>query len=242
MVFAVISDIHGNLEALKAVFGDIEHQEVSEVFCLGDSVGYGPEPEEVVTMLRRRNIPELMGNHELALLSASYYKKMNPSAQKSIDITRTLLSRETLEYMEDLPAFSVWHGARCVHGSPPDSITRYLFDPSTNDLEKLFRQFPEPLCFYGHTHNLGIYELASSGETQKRIPGEEEVSLNKDSRYLINIGSVGQPRDGSNRAKYVIWDREKSRLEVRFVSYDIKKTADRIMDLGFPEFNALRLW
>jgi predicted phosphodiesterase len=241
MRLAILSDIHGNLEAFKEVLADMAEANIDEAVCLGDNIGYGPEPDEVVKLLREQAIPSVMGNHELSLVDPEYLSWMNPSAQKSLILTAQLLSADTIEYLKTLPPAIPFHGSLCVHGCPPDSVTTYLFELSRKVLKELFLAMPEKVCFVGHTHDLEIFTF--DGQKVKGAPLREGVvKLDQENQYLINIGSVGQPRDGNNNAKYVIWDNESGTLEVRFVPYDIATTAEKILKLGFPEFNADRLW
>jgi predicted phosphodiesterase len=241
MKIAVISDIHGNLEAFKKVLTDIGNVQIEEIVCLGDNVGYGPEPEEVVRLIRQRHIPCVLGNHEQVLTQPRFLKRMNPSTRKSADITKDLLSSDTVGYCHSLQPTMTYHGARCVHGCPPDSATTYLFAVSETRLKRLFRAMDERICFAGHTHDLEIISFDGKEVTRNTLD-HGLVDLDRNSRYIINAGSVGQPRDGNNNAKYLIWDTVAATIDVRFVPYDIAKTADKILELGFPEFNAKRLW
>ncbi len=219
----------------------MDRAQVEDVMCLGDNIGYGPEPEEVVKLVRRRDIPCVMGNHELAVIEPEYLNRMNPSPRQSALLTRSLLSAETVAYISTLKPFAVFHGARCVHGCPPDSVTTYLFQVSTARLARLFRAMKERVCFAGHTHDLEIISFDGVRVTQAPLP-EGRVCLESGRQYIINVGSVGQPRDGNNNAKYVIWDTHEETVDVRFVPYDISKTVKKILELGFPAFNADRLW
>jgi len=241
MKVGVMSDIHGNLEAFKEVLADMDRANVQDIVCLGDNVGYGPEPEEVVRLIRRRDIPCVMGNHELALTQPRFLERMNPSARKSVVLTRDLLSPGSLEYFQSLQPSLTFHGALCVHGCPPDSVTTYLFAVSKTRLQSLFRAMKERICFAGHTHHLELISFDGQNVTQKPL-NRGLVDLHEETRYIVNAGSVGQPRDGNNNAKYLIWDTDSGTIDVRFVPYDIAKTADKILKLGFPEFNATRLW
>jgi predicted phosphodiesterase len=241
MRVAVISDIHGNLEAFNAVLADLDDTQVDDVVCLGDNVGYGPEPEDVVQLIRQRNIPCVVGNHELAIMQHRFLERMNSSAQKSAVITRDLLSPNAMTYVHSLQPAMTFHGALCVHGCPPDSATTYLFSVSNTRFQRLFRAMDERICFAGHTHDLKI--ISFDGETVFRKPlGQGIVDLDKNTQYIINAGSVGQPRDGNNNAKYLVWDTASATIEVRFVPYDIGLTANKILKLGLPEYNATRLW
>jgi len=238
---ALLSDIHSNLQAFEAVLEDIACKDITAVFSLGDNIGYGPQPQEVTDLIRQREVPSTMGNHEFALFSTNYYTSLNPTARKSIDITRRLMSREALDYAASLPPFRTEYGCRLVHGCPPHSLTRYLYAPSDQRLLRLFSLFPEPICFFGHTHNLALYAVREDGTIEKRRLKQEKITLLPGQRCIINIGSVGQPRDGNNNAKYAILDTRENSVEIRYVPYDIKETRQRLLLLGFPEFNARRL-
>lgn len=241
MRIAVISDIHGNLEALRAVLSDMEDSHVDEVLCLGDSVGYGADPEAVVTEIRARAIPSILGNHELGLLDPSMLDWFNPPTQRSLLITRELISRETFEYMSSLRPYITVRGALLVHGAPPDSVTTYLFELSDDQLGSILRSRGHEICFVGHTHQLEL--IGWDGSRLVRSPLREgRHPLSRGWRYIVNTGSVGQPRDGDNRAKYVIWNPQEGYLEARYVPYDIATAASKILDRGFPSFNATRLW
>ena len=241
MRVAIISDIHSNLEAFRQVLTDIDQSAVDRVVCLGDNVGYGPEPEGVVNLIRDQDIPCVLGNHELAIVEPKYQDLMNPNARESLLLTQKLISPHTLDYMKGLKASLVFQGSLCVHGCPPDSVITYLFQVSRAKLKEIFLSMKEKICFVGHTHNLGIIQF--DGKEITRSPLSKGVHpLEAKQRYIINVGSVGQPRDGDNKAKYVIWDTASHQVDVRYVAYDIAKTASRILELGFPEFNAQRLW
>ena len=238
---AIISDIHGNLEAFREVLSDIEAQHAISTVCLGDNVGYGPEPEAVVQLVRKRRIPCVMGNHELVLTDPKYLSRMNPTARKSAAMTGDLISADTLAYIRRLKPTLHFHGALCVHGCPPDSMTTYLMMLSEPDLADVFRAVDESIAFVGHTHELEWVSFDGLRVTRHPL-GRAKVELKPDLQYIINAGSVGQPRDGDNRAKYLIWDLTERTLQARFVKYDIGKTANRILELGLPEYNATRLW
>ncbi len=241
MKVAVISDIHGNLEAFEEVLRDLEDTRPDRVVCLGDAVGYGPDPEAVVRLLQSHHIPCVLGNHEWALLHPAHLDWFNPSARRSLELTRELLSVEALRTVTSWPTTRREQDALCVHGCPPDSVTRYLFEVSFEEIPVLFSLYEDPVCFVGHTHQLRWVRWdgtrASSGRFQT-----DELKLDSSVRYIINVGSVGQPRDGDNRAKYVLWDTAAETVSVRRVSYEISKTVQKILALGFPRINADRLW
>ncbi|MGD8563871.1 MAG: metallophosphoesterase family protein [Desulfarculaceae bacterium] len=240
MRLAVISDIHGNLEACQEVLTDIGRAGADSVVCLGDNVGYGPNPEEVMEIIRARRIPCVLGNHELALVQPRMLDWFNATVRQVLAATKELLSPASLEFMASLPFFLVIDGLRLVHGCPPESATEYLFEVSRASLARRLQEIPELVCFVGHTHLLEGY-LLEKGELRPQDLDQGIYPLKPGERYLFNVGSVGQPRDGDPRAKYVIYDSQAHTLEVRFVPYDIASTAAKIRALGFPEYFAARL-
>lgn len=233
MRLAVISDIHSNLDALKAVLTDISKQSIDDIISLGDNIGYGSEPEAVIANLKRHSIKSVLGNHEFALLDEDYLKMLNPDASKALLINRKKLSDQAKYYISTLKPFLVRHGCRFVHGVPPDSITDYIFKEPDWNLINIIERLEERIAFVGHTHQLEIYEL-DNGVLKKKVLMEKKIVLAKSRKYIINAGSVGQPRNGYNEAKYVIWDIDQNTIEARFVSYDYHKAAMKIRKAGIP--------
>jgi predicted phosphodiesterase len=241
MKTAILSDIHGNMEAFQSVLKAIEQAQISQIFCLGDCIGYGPEPHKVLNLIGDLNIATVLGNHELAILRPNYISWFNPIAQESLKITRKMLNSAALDQISLFPRFIIQHACRLVHGFPPDLPRMYLFQASQEKLFKTFKTLSEPICFLGHTHQLELIEY--NGKAIARRPlGKETVYLNANHRYIINIGSVGQPRDGNNNAKYVIWDETEKSIENCYVPYDIAITAQKIKAAGLPKTLANRLW
>ncbi len=240
MKLAIISDIHSNLEAFIQVIEDIDAQGATEIICLGDSIGYGPDPEAVVALLRRRDIPQVVGNHEAAVIRRADRYWFNPVARKALKKTTRLLTKETEDYIRSLPLFLKRFDCHFVHGSPPDSYRTYLFEYEDEQLPGLFAAFDTPLCFAGHTHELAIISTRKSNYYRRELH-QERLVLDPDERHVINAGSVGQPRDGDNHAKYVLWTPDSRLLEVRYVDYDRETTSRKIRELGMPEQYANRL-
>lgn len=241
MRLAILSDIHGNYDALLQVLKDVEAQRVDQMVCLGDCVGYGPEPEQVITEVRNRDLATVMGNHELALLDRKQLSWFNPLAGESLRKTRKMLSAESLNFIHRLPSSLIVAGTRYVHGYPPDSARTYLFQKSIQALRETFDTLEERICIIGHTHDLALVRFDGKHVDRLRLDcGVEE--LHPDHKYIINIGSVGQPRDGNNNAKYVIWEPDANRIEVRFVPYDIARVVAKIEAAGLPEVHGRRLW
>lgn len=242
MKVAVISDIHGNYQALEAVLEDIERQQVREIVSLGDNIGYGPEPDRVVATLADRGIASVMGNHELALLDPGYFRQLNFLAQESLTLNRKALKAGNLAWLSELPRCLVKHGARFVHGCPPDSPTRYLFSPKPSELKEIFAAFQEPLGFAGHTHTIAHYscDLEPRCCSHRIEPGAAPLAPER--RHLIVAGSVGQPRDRFDRkAKYAIWNQATAELEIRALDYDAAATVALMEAHGYPVANATRL-
>ena len=240
MKIAVMSDIHGNLEALDAVLEDVYSQGIEKIVCIGDLIGYGPNPEEVIQKVRQVNVCCTIGNHELGILFKLERKWFNPIARKGLSLTEELLSPGSLDFIAGLPSTHTLNNSLFVHGYPPASVKTYLFEKNTDEIARWFLAPGPKLTFVGHTHDLEL--VAWDGRRTDRNPLRQgQVVLDK-SKYIINVGSVGQPRDGDNRAKYVIWDPVEGSIEVRFIPYDIQTTVDKIMECGFPEYNASRLW
>lgn len=244
MKIAFLSDIHANLEALQAVLAELkagaEAAAVDRVVCLGDLVGYGPEPQEVVDLVRQQGFEVLVGNHEAALASKKAREWMNFQAKENNISTEALLSKENLDYCSGLPRTLSYGTALCVHGCPPDSVTGYLYTMSDENVKQLFRESPFSRFFVGHTHELQLV-YAKGALIERQVPAPGEYHLDAQQKYIINCGSVGQPRDGDNRAKYVIWDSASDTVTICAVSYDIESTAAKIIERGFPKAYAERL-
>ena len=240
MRLAVISDIHGNLEAFQQVLEDIESCRVDGIVSLGDNVGYGADSQEVVSILRERAVPSVMGNHELALMDPGVLDWFNPSARKVILKIGKQLNPETLDWIKTLPDYMVLEGCRLVHGFPPDSVTGYLSERSNDDIQRAMSGLAETVCFCGHTHQLDLYLVDDHGVHHAGL-AKEKVQLDPGAGALVNAGSVGQPRDSDPHAKYIIYDSAGRSLEVRYVPYDIPAAQAKIRALGFPKFFASRL-
>ncbi|MDA3833080.1 MAG: metallophosphoesterase family protein [Spirochaetales bacterium] len=244
MRIAILADIHANYQALQAVLADIDTQNIDDIICLGDNIGYGPQPDEVVRALMTRNIFSITGNHELGLHDKRYYKRLNFTPQDSLDLTRDLLSEETLAWSIALPTHVLRHGARFVHGSPPDSPTQYIVNPTDKKMKRLLASYPEQLCFYGHTHNMEMFICEEDKSTiiHKAHLNANTYTFVDQSRYLITPGSVGQPRDWLNRkAKYGIWQIPENTIEIRALSYDVQTTIALLNKSKFHSSNAARL-
>ena len=237
MRLAIISDIHGNLEALRAVARDIDSSDCDRIVCAGDIVGYGPEPEKCIELIRERSSGTIGGNHDYALRGDFPIEKLNGMARAAIIWSRERLSECSTAYLKTLCA--AWHadGWMMAHGSPenPEDFT-YAHTPF--EASRAFACFSEKVCFVGHTHIPLIFTF-KRGRITKDHPGTKDLLDGE--RYLVNVGSVGQPRDLDNRACYCIFDEAKQRLEFKRVPYNIAKTMNDIRRNGLPSFLAERL-
>jgi len=241
MRIAIISDIHGNYEALLSVKQDIQKAEVDKIICLGDFIGYGPQPEEVAQFLIENNIPCVLGNHDNAIINRDTLINFTEDAMISIEITRTLISEKTLQYISNLPTNLIIDDMLFVHGSPPDSFHTYLIRLSDDELEEIFNNLEQQIAFIGHTHDpLCWYCDGTICDFKMLRRGINQMDSN--AKNIINVGSVGQPRDGNSDAKYVIFDDSDFTVDLRFVKYDIDKTTDLLVKKKFPKFNAERLY
>jgi diadenosine tetraphosphatase ApaH/serine/threonine PP2A family protein phosphatase len=237
MRIAVVSDIHSNMDALDAVETDMHRQRVDQIISLGDNIGYGPEPGLVIDWLWSRNVACIMGNHERALVNPDFLDRFNPAAAKALAINRQLLSREACQWIETLPVFLVFEGARFVHGIPPDMTDIYITRLPDSRIIHAMQALQERVCFVGHTHITGIFQVENHRVEKKKFEKLRVLLANRN-RYIINTGSVGQPRDGYNKANYLIWDTAESSVTSRPVSYDVQKTVAKIKAAGIPTLYA----
>jgi predicted phosphodiesterase len=242
MRLAVISDIHANLEAFSAVLRDLKDHRADKIFCLGDTIGYGPDPNKCLDIIREKKIPSVLGNHEVGAIETETLEMFNFKAGETLRRTRSMLSPTNLEFCRSLPRFMTWESYCFVHGYPPDSVYQYLFAVCDDVLRQDIISMKEEICFMGHTHLMEVITVRE-GKLIRFVPvkGLQVIDLDKNSNYFVNVGSVGQPRDGDNRAKYVIFDTISRKLEFRFIPYNFKVTMAKIRELGFPETFALRL-
>jgi diadenosine tetraphosphatase ApaH/serine/threonine PP2A family protein phosphatase len=241
MLLAVIADIHANLEALQAVLDDIDRHAPAAVVSLGDNIGYGPDPEAVLALLAARRIPSVRGNHEWGAVDRTRERSFNPHAREALVRTRQLLSPGLLAHLAGFPVSLSLFGCRFVHGLPPDDSETYLFEAGETTLRQAFANTPERLSFVGHTHMLEAASLVGCDVKRfELVVGRNFLDPNL--RHVLNVGAVGQPRDGDNRAKYGLYDDVGHVLDIRAVPYDIGTVARKIVERGLPRRYADRLW
>jgi len=242
MRYLVFSDIHGNLEALEAVLNDVKRKKIDYYLFLGDLVGYGASPNEVVKrVLSLKRLFMVRGNHDKAVCGLDSIQTFNPIAAAAIEWTRKNLHPKHLSVLSGLPKspLIIHHEISICHGSPFDE-DYYIFGEF--DAVEAFGFIETPLCFFGHTHFPFIYaekEQVVEGTFIQETPFE--LRLEKGTRYLINPGSVGQPRDRDPRAAYAIFDSKTNRIKFYRVKYDVNQTQRKILEAGLPSALAERL-
>lgn len=237
MVFALISDVHSNLEALRAVQADFPDS-VEGVLCLGDMVGYGPDPNAVVEVLRSLRIQAVAGNHDRAVDQRSLREWFNLPAAQAIAWTAQTLQVEHRTWLADQPDRRLVGEQLLVHGSPNvPYYTEYIVDPG--QARAILSRLEHQVCFFGHTHLPRIFTAGGS-----HVPGAADLGRWRPIDRLpalVNPGSVGQPRDGNPAASYALFDSDRLRLQFRRVAYDPVPTQRKILEAGLPDWFALRL-
>jgi diadenosine tetraphosphatase ApaH/serine/threonine PP2A family protein phosphatase len=237
MHYGIISDIHSNLPALVRVLEEIRSLKVDEIYCLGDIVGYASEPRECIESTRRNAKAIVLGNHDAGAAGTAPLDYFNSLAREALLWTRKILSPQDLDWLRALPLLHECGDFLIVHSSPvfPERWS-YIF-AAEHALEAL-RQSRHHLTFVGHTHCPAVFSL---GEEGLRSHYEPDVVLQEGRRYLVNPGSVGQPRDGDPRASFMTYRSDLRRIALHRVSYDIGRTQDSIFAAGLPRELALRL-
>lgn len=231
----VLSDIHANLAALEAVLRDAR-DEYDAVWCLGDTVGYGPEPDECIGQIRALAALTVVGNHDWAVLERADVNDFNTEARRAVVWTRHNLSAESIAWLNDLSSKPLVRGDfTLTHGSPRDPVWEYILQSAVATPN--FGHFGSRFCLVGHTHVPALHILAA-GEPRARVltPAVgEAIDLRDGWRAIMNPGSVGQPRDNDPRAAYALLDTEAARWTARRVAYPIEVTQARMRAAGLPD-------
>lgn len=243
MKYAIISDIHANLEALAAVLADA--RPLSDAFiCLGDIVGYNANPNECLALIRETCQIAIVGNHDQAAIGARLYDDFNEYAAAAVDWTRQQLTPSAYAYLQSLPQTARFGtGWLAAHGSPRDT-DEYLFQQAhfQESFAYIQRYMPDIHgCFVGHTHLPMVWEQTPAGKVYLMRMATLTLRLDPQCRYIVNPGSVGQPRYGDTAPSYVLLDDDTATIEFRFVTYDIDITQEKIYDAGLPPYLAERL-
>lgn len=236
MRYAIIADIHGNLEAFQTVLDDIKTQNVQHIVCLGDVVGYNANPKECLDMVRAMNIPVVKGNHDEYCSSDEALEGFNPHAAEAVIWTRNQLTTEDRKWLRDLKYSRMVANFTIVHATL-DAPERwgYVFDKLAAAASFPYQN--TQVCFFGHTH----VPVAFMRDTAVRGGTYSKFKIDPAKKYFVNVGAVGQPRDNNPKAGYVVFDVDAGTIELRRLDYDIATTQQKIRAAGLPERLAERL-
>ncbi|KPJ74429.1 hypothetical protein AMJ52_00530 [candidate division TA06 bacterium DG_78] len=238
MKAAIISDIHSNLEALQAVIKDIKKRRIKNTFCLGDLVGYGANPNECIEMCIKESKYITVGNHDWATLNKTNIAVFNSVAAQAIRWTQKIIKKSNLNRLKRLPLTHTIDNVLLVHATPRNPTQwNYLF--SLNEFEAEFSLFDTQVCFIGHSHIPSAVFQDANGYTD--FLRENPFPLIKNRKYIVNAGSVGQPRDLDPRACYAIYDGNNNSIEIVRLDYNIPRAQQKIVEAGLPEILAERL-
>ncbi len=233
MRYAIVADIHSNLAAFTAVLDDIDRRGgAEEVWCLGDVVGYGPDPHQCLELLCQHNHVCVAGNHDWAAIGKIDTADFNPDAAAACHWTAQQLSPEDMRYLDSLPLVIDRDDFTLVHGSPREPIWEYLL--STSSAEENLGYFQSQFCLVGHSHVPLIFEYGETGACSISQFPDNAALLLAENRLVINPGGVGQPRDGDPRASYAVYDSEARSVSHYRIPYDIGVTQARMMDYKLP--------
>jgi predicted phosphodiesterase len=233
MRIGFFSDVHANLEALEACLSDFKKEKLSRIFFLGDVVGYGPDPNKCIELVDKKADVKLLGNHDAAAIGLLNTEYFNQYAQMSMSFTSQVLSEKNLKRL------SLYHMEACfdifkmVHASPKEPDTwGYILD--LEDAEGNFKYFEQQACLIGHSHRPVIIKKYKTNNCE--VVPHEFVKVDDDYRYIVNIGSVGQPRDGDPRSCYMIYDTDEKIMTLKRVEYEYEKTQEKMRKANLPKF------
>ncbi|GLI36485.1 metallophosphoesterase family protein [Desulforhabdus amnigena] len=241
---AILSDIHGNLEALEAVLEALEADGIKHLIHLGDLVGYNANPRECLEILRRRKALSILGNHDLGVVDPRSSEGFNVLAHEALLYSQEQLSPEDRRYLENLPRTEIIEERFLFCHGTPENIDSYILNvfQAKRVFNLIRRRHPAVrICFHGHTHIQRLWVRDQRGKVSASSAVYSSVILDDQVTYLINPGSVGQPRQQDNRARYLLFDPHRGIIKFKAVPYDIKKAQKKILDARLPEYLALRL-
>ena len=239
MRYLIIGDIHGNLTAFETVLRDVNSRGgFNRIWCLGDLVGYGPEPHECIELLCQYDHLCVVGNHDWAAIGKMDTSEFNPIAAQACHWTSQQLTKGDREYLGNLPFTIVEDNFTLVHGSPREPIWEYILTVSTAQAN--FDYFETAFCLTGHTHVPVVFEYVDNAVNYDVLTGDASLVLGK-RRLIINPGGVGQPRDGDSRASYAVYDSEGKTVDFYRIEYDIEATQEKMRQRELPLHLILRL-
>ncbi len=239
MRYGIFSDIHSNLEALESVLNELSSRDIDRFFCVGDVVGYGADP--VACLARVRELPAitLAGNHDWAVAGVIGTEAFNSFAREAVRLNRERLGAPEITHLATLRLTYSDAEMTFVHSTLDDPAAfNYLLTPA--DAGRTMDELETPVCFVGHTHEAGVF-LREAPQGPVARGTEESFTLARGVRYVVNVGSVGQPRDGDPRSAFCVYDTEERRVEIARVPYDVEKARAKIINAGLPAFLGDRL-
>jgi len=237
MRYGIFSDIHSNLEALDAVLDAFKNEAIDRFICVGDIVGYGPDPSRCIQKIRALGCKLIAGNHDRAASGRMETTNFSVYAEQAIVWTKNVISNEERNFLKSLEIEYVNSDLCAVHASyeDPESFN-YVYQ--IGDALQTFRFMPGNVCFIGHTHIPAVFKFKA--ETALMLK-QERVIIEPRMKYIFNVGSVGQPRDGINLAGFCVFDTKKKLVEFRRIGYNINRVKEKIRKRGLAEFLAVRL-
>lgn len=237
MRYGIISDIHSNLEALNAALGFYKEEKIDRYLCLGDIVSYGPDPSRCIQIVRELKADIVAGNHEWGVCAKSKLNSFTDLAQEALIWTKKALKEQELDFLGGLPLVYEEENFILVHASPNSPADFYYLN-NMDEADTGFTALKKQVCFVGHTHWPGVFVERDKEIFYKPL---KLLELEDNKRYIINAGSIGQPRDRDYRACAVIYDSDVKTIELRRVEYDFRPTQEKILKSGLPESLARRL-
>lgn len=237
MKFAVISDIHANLQALEAVISDAHSNDIDQFVCLGDIVGYGPQPRECVELIRSLDCPIVRGNHDYYAVGRGDLTTLHPDAQSSLEWTRDVLDDQDKEWLAALP-FSRRVGRFLISHATPRRPNLFGYIHTVSQAREALQNQKVPVCFVGHTHIPNLFKHTEDATSESC--GKPTI-LSSTARYLCNPGAIGQPRDNDIRSSYALYDRSRNMISWKRVEYDVEKTQSLLKRCHMPASLTSRL-
>lgn len=237
MRYGIMADIHGNLEALEAVMEAFSGEKIDRFICAGDIVGYGADPAECAARVKEIASVAIAGNHEWGVLGLTGLDYFNDLARAAVIWTRDALDAASTDYIRSLKLVHETGEMTVVHGTP-ESPEKFDYILDGEDASHSMQFMKGGVCFVGHSHSPGIF--VSRGGAAIRSPGNDVV-LEGGKKYIVNVGSVGQPRDGDPRAAYAVFDTARATVSIKRVWYDIERAQEKIFVAGLPPELAYRL-
>jgi predicted phosphodiesterase len=238
MRYAILSDIHANLEGLIQVLRSLRKDSIDAYYCLGDIVGYGANPNECIDEIRNVARVSLAGNHDWAAAGAIPFDYFNNFAREAVAWTRAVLTASNSAFLGQLPLVFNDPVMTLVHGTLVDP-ERFQYMFNSGIARETFEVMQTDVCFVGHTHVAGIFTRESTGSVS--FKARSVVALEKGKKYIVNAGSVGQPRDNNPKAAYCVFDTEDMTVKIKRVAYNTEAARRKIIDAGLPQFLADRI-